>query len=249
MPAKHLRTSDIAQAVGAHVNTVRLYEAWGFLPPIPRGRNGYRQYTPAHREQMKLAWLALHTESWWHGKRLLADLVRGAAGGDLGGALELAYQYRAAVRAEIAQAEAAVGFLERWTQGQATDTSITEPLSIGAVATRLDLTIDTLRNWERNGLLAVPRNPRNGYRQYGPPEIARLRVIRMLKNAGYSLMAILRLVRALDAGQTTDLSTVLDTPEPGEDVFTIADTWLSSLLEFEQQGQAIIRQLEVMIDL
>ena len=58
-------------------------------------------YTPAHLEQMKLAWLCLHTDSWWHGKRLLADLVRGAAAGNLGTALEMAYQYLAAVRAEI----------------------------------------------------------------------------------------------------------------------------------------------------
>ncbi|MBL7200262.1 MAG: MerR family DNA-binding transcriptional regulator [Anaerolineae bacterium] len=41
----YLRTSDIARAVGAHPNTVRLYEEWGFLPPIPRSPAGYRMYT------------------------------------------------------------------------------------------------------------------------------------------------------------------------------------------------------------
>jgi hypothetical protein len=40
MTRRYLRTSDIAEAVGVHPNTVRLYEEWGFLPPIPRGPAG-----------------------------------------------------------------------------------------------------------------------------------------------------------------------------------------------------------------
>lgn len=40
-------------------------------------------------------------------------------------------------------------------------------MRIGNVARLLDTTIDRLRNWERNGLLAVPHDPKNGYRLYG----------------------------------------------------------------------------------
>ena len=36
MTPHHLRTSEVAQAAGVHPNTVRLYEEWGFLPPVPR---------------------------------------------------------------------------------------------------------------------------------------------------------------------------------------------------------------------
>jgi DNA-binding transcriptional MerR regulator len=42
---KYLRTLDVARAVGVHPNTVRLYEQWGFLPPIPRSPGGYRRFT------------------------------------------------------------------------------------------------------------------------------------------------------------------------------------------------------------
>ncbi len=55
MPPKYLRTSDIARAVGVHPNTVRLYEAWGFLPPVPRSPKGYRLYTGTHLDIMRLA--------------------------------------------------------------------------------------------------------------------------------------------------------------------------------------------------
>ena len=59
MNPRYLRTSDVARAVGVHPNTVRRYEEWGFLPPIPRTASGYRQFTQAHLEQMRLARLAL----------------------------------------------------------------------------------------------------------------------------------------------------------------------------------------------
>ena len=59
MTIAFLRTSDLAKEVGVHVNTIRLYEASGFLSPVPRGSNGYRRYSTLHLEQARLACLAL----------------------------------------------------------------------------------------------------------------------------------------------------------------------------------------------
>jgi DNA-binding transcriptional MerR regulator len=243
----YLRTSDIARAVGVHPNTVRLYEEWGFLPPIPRSASGYRLFTDAHLDQMRLARMALHGP--WPGKNLrrsALDLVRRSATGDLGGALEQAYRHLALVQAERAQAEAAVSLLERWAEGTAADATST-PLRISEAARLLDVTSDTLRNWERNGLIQVPRDPRNDYRLYGPIEIGRLRVIRMLLRAGYSTMAILRMVLFLDRVRPGDLRQVLDTPRADEDVYSAADHWLSTLDAFEQRALDLIAQLEKMI--
>jgi DNA-binding transcriptional MerR regulator len=247
MKPRYLRTSDVAKAVGVHPNTVRLYEEWGFLPPIPRSPSGYRLFTDAHLDQMRLARAALHGP--WPGpnvRRSALALVRQAASGDLGGALEQAYHHLALVRAERAQAEAAAELLERWAQGAAADATA-ELLQIGEAAKLLDVTTDMLRNWERNGLLKVPRDPRNRYRLYGAAEIGRLRVIRMLRRAGYSMMAILRMLLQLDGGQRADLRQVLDTPRPDEDVYTAADQWLSTLAEQEQRAMGLIAQLEEMI--
>ena len=127
MTRRYLRTSDIAKAVGVHPNTVRLYEEWGFLPPIPRSPTGYRRFTEDHLEQMRLARLAMHGP--WPGSNIRKSalaLVRKAASGDLGGALELAYHHLALVHAERARAEAAAGLLDRWAQGAATDATAKE---------------------------------------------------------------------------------------------------------------------------
>ena len=244
---QHLYTSDIAKAVGVHPNTVRLYEEWGFLQPVPRSTSGYRLFSEAHLDQMRLARTALHGP--WPGRnirRSAVELVRQSASGDLGGALEQAYQHLARVQAEQAQAEAAVQLLERWAQGVAADAT-SQTLQIGQAARLLGASTDMLRNWERNGLIQVPRDPGNGYRLYTATELGRLRVIRMLSRAGYSQMAILRMLLHLDQEQGGDLRQVLDTPRPDEDIHIAADRWLSSLGEQEQRAMDMIAQLEAMI--
>jgi DNA-binding transcriptional MerR regulator len=244
---RHYSTAQVAREVGMHPNTVRMYEVWSFLPPIPRAPNGYRLYTEFHIDQMRLARTALH--GGWPGRNIresAVTLVRRSASGDLGGALEQAYRHLALVQAERAQAEAAANLLERWAHGISIDTS-PAALRIKDAAKLLGVTSDMLRNWERNGLLKVPRDTHSGYRHYGAAELDRVRVIRTLSRAGYSNMAILRMLRRLDAGERDNLREALDTPDPHEDVFTAADQWLSTLQSHEQRANDIIAQLEAMI--
>ena len=196
---------------------------------------------------MRLAWMMFSGPFPGRAiRRSGRELVKHAATGDLGGSLEMAYSHLALVRSERAQAEAAADLLSRWTQGTATDATI-GPLRIGDAAKLLNVTADMLRNWENNGLIDVPRAS-NGYRQYGAPEIGRLRVIRMLVRAGYSLMSILRMLLALDAGDVEDVRQVLDTPRDDEDIYTAADQWLSTLSRQEEKAETVIGQLEEMIE-
>jgi len=248
MKRRHLRTSDIAKAVGVHPNTVRRYEEWGFLPPIPRAPNNYRQFTESHLDQMRLAKTAMRC-TWMGGKiRFTAgNMAKHAATGQFNQALELALRLQSLVRAEQTQAVAAAETLEQWAQGEWVEIS-KGPLQIGEAATLLDVTRDMLRNWEANGLIQVPRNPHNGYRVYHSPEIGRLRVIRLLRLARYSTMSILRMLLRLDQGQREDLRQVLDTPRPDEDVFYVADHWLSALVKLEHTTSDLLAQLRLMIE-
>jgi len=251
MPPRHIRTTDIARELGVHVNTIRLYEEWGFLPPIPRGSNGYRLYTPIHLEQARLAHMAARWPYIVTDKDLLGNLVRSAANDDLGMAMELAYQYLAHVRVERTLAEAAVEFLERWAAGHLMDSS-RQKMHIQQAAQHLNVTVDMLRNWERNGLINVPRDPENGYRLYGSAEFGRLRVIRTLVRSGYSMMAVLQMMRQFDAGKTDNLRDALNVPRgdsADEHIEVVADRWLTSLVDLEERAQATIRQISHMIEL
>lgn len=42
------RTSEIAEIIGVHPNTVRLYEELGLIPKPGRLPNGYRVFTELH---------------------------------------------------------------------------------------------------------------------------------------------------------------------------------------------------------
>lgn len=242
---RYLRTSELAKAADVHPNTVRLYEKWGLLPPVERDPfNGYRRFTQRHLDQILLVRKAMRFNILSGSVRATAyDIIAQGAVGDLGGALELAYRLLSLVQAEHAQAETAVQYLQRWVAGILPDAT-SRPQRIGEVARLLDVTIDQLRNWERNGLLEVPRDPSNGYRLYGPNEIGRLRVIRVLIRSRYSMMSILRVMNKLDAGETVELRAALDTPEPEEDILYVTDHWLSTLTQLEGDAHELVAQIE-----
>ena len=247
MASKYLRTNQLAKAVGVHVNTVRLYEELGYIAPVERSDTGYRLFTTLHLEQMKLARMALE---WpYPGSREgTLELVKCAVDDDLGMAMEWGYQNLAHVRVERTHAEAAVEFLERWALGHVVDTTKGQ-YTISDAAARLGVTVDMLRNWERDGLIDVPRDPISNYRLYGAAEFGRLRVIRMLRQAGYSLMAILRMLLQFDAGRRENLRQALDTPRPDEDIQWVADRWLTTLTLQEERAHAVIRQVSHLIEM
>lgn len=240
----YLRTSDIAKRIGVHVNTVRLYEAQGYLSAVPRSPTGYRRFSLLHLEQMRLAQLALQWP-YTGDKAVVVEIIRCAADGETGMAMELAYKHLVYVRVERTQAEAAAEFLERWAQGGVRE-SQQRRMRIGEAARHLGVTVDQLRNWDRSGLVEVPRDPDTGYRTYSASMVGRLRVIRILRQSGYSLMAILRMLRQFDSGERARLRVALDTPGEAEDVVTVADRWLSTLHTQETRAQAMIQQIGVL---
>lgn len=63
-------------------------------------------------------------------------------------------------------------------------------LSIGQLAKRAGVGVDTVRYYERDGLLAPAGRMASGYRRYGETELKRLRFIRRAKALGFSLADI-----------------------------------------------------------
>jgi len=67
-------------------------------------------------------------------------------------------------------------------------------LTIGKVARGAGLAIDTVRYYEREGLLEKPARTTSGYRHYSSDAVARLRFIRQAKELGFSLAEIKELL-------------------------------------------------------
>jgi DNA-binding transcriptional MerR regulator len=64
------------------------------------------------------------------------------------------------------------------------------PIHIGEVAQRTGLSIDTIRFYEKQSLLSVPKRTAAGYRLYEQPEIERLQFISRAQGLGFSLQEI-----------------------------------------------------------
>lgn len=76
----------------------------------------------------------------------------------------------------------------------AMDTSHVAHLPIGKVARNTGVSIDTIRFYEREGLLPPPRRRASGYRDYDHGAVIRLTFIRRAKDLGFPLDEIRELL-------------------------------------------------------
>lgn len=246
---KYYKTSEVAGFIGVHPNTVRLYEDLGLLQPVPRDKNGYRLYTIAHIEQMRLARIALRN-AFVEGniRKLAISIVKTSAKGNPKLALEEAYDYLVHIKDEQNKANEVLQILRKFMNQE--DESVTDDVYMRRknAAESIDVSPEALRNWERNGLIVIPRNKKNGYRVYGQKEIDRARLIRTMRAANFSLMAILRMFKTIDAKNTeVDITNIVSTPEPDEDMAYATDRWLLTLSEAEKNAEEVINQIKRMI--
>lgn len=72
-------------------------------------------------------------------------------------------------------------------------------MTIGKLAAMGEVGVETVRFYQRRGLLPVPERGGGGVRRYDPSDLARLRFIRSAQKAGFTLEEIRELL-ALDAG-------------------------------------------------
>lgn len=73
-------------------------------------------------------------------------------------------------------------------------------LRSGELARRAGVSADTLRHYERKGLLAKPRRSPNGYREYPPSALERVQLIQRALGVGFTLDELARIFKVRDRG-------------------------------------------------
>lgn len=71
-------------------------------------------------------------------------------------------------------------------------------LTIGDVASRASVGVETVRYYERRGLVAQPRREGASYRRYGMAHVGRIRFIKRAQELGFSLDEIATLLELED---------------------------------------------------
>ena len=81
-------------------------------------------------------------------------------------------------------------------------------LTIGGLAKAISVNVETIRYYQRRGLLPEPDRPPGGIRRYCQADLARLRFIKSAQRLGFSLDEIAELLR-LDDGTHCAQASVL----------------------------------------
>lgn len=108
---------------------------------------------------------------------------------------------------------------------------------IGELADRLGMPTETIRYYERRGLLDEPSRAANGYRIYTVSTLARLRFIRAAQTAGLTLAEIAGIIETRDHGTapcthvTGLLTTKLDDVRDRQRQLATLKTEIEALIE------------------
>lgn len=213
------KTAKTAAMIGIYPNTVRLYEKLELIPKPER--------------------LPLQNSL----RKKIVQMVKKSAIGDFDTALALTVEYLIQVRQEHANAEEAIQIVKQVLSSKIEKNAYF--FKRKEVSEYLNISMDTLRNWEMNGLLTIKRK-QNGYRVYTDKDICRLKIIRSLRCANYSLEAILHMLRQLSKNSNIDIKKVLDTPKEDADIIAVCDKLITSLSAAKDNANQIIYMLQKM---
>lgn len=89
-----------------------------------------------------------------------------------------------------------------------TDTmNLEKGLTIGEVARRAGVNVETIRYYQRKGLLVTPDKPVSGYRRYPPGMVAHIQFIKRAQRVGFSLNDI-QMLLSLGTGRCSDVQSL-----------------------------------------
>ncbi|MDU5334559.1 MerR family transcriptional regulator [Enterococcus sp.] len=232
---------DLARMFDVHPNTIRLYEKSSFISKAERNKNGYREFTELHVLQLQICRRIFgYPFTKRHIRDTGNDLLHSIADQDWSLSRSRYENYIEAIRQEIIVAEYAGKVLHEWSKRKKDLDKKIAPkrYSRKDVAERFGVTVEAVRNWERNGLVhAVPLETEKQV-VYSGDMIDRFYVIYMLRQAGYSISAIHRSMRNFDQREPNNVLSSLHQPDQDE-LISVGDRWLYELKKLERNGTEI----------
>lgn len=79
-----------------------------------------------------------------------------------------------------------------------------QPATIGVVARKAGVNVETIRYYQRIGLVREPALPQGGVRRYPPETVERIRFIKRAQDLGFSLSEVAGLLRLNDGMHCRD---------------------------------------------
>ena len=83
-------------------------------------------------------------------------------------------------------------------------TAYRETMTIGALARAAGVNVETVRFYQRKGLMPEPDRPQGGIRRYGAAELGRVRFIKSAQRLGFSLDEVSELLKLEDGSHCAE---------------------------------------------
>ena len=83
-------------------------------------------------------------------------------------------------------------------------------LTIGGLAKAANVNVETIRYYQRRGLLSEPKRPLGGIRRYGSADIDRLTFVKTAQQLGFSLDEVGDLLRLEDGTHCQEASALAE---------------------------------------
>jgi len=93
-----------------------------------------------------------------------------------------------------------------------------QPMTIGKLADALEINIETIRFYQREGLIKEPAKRNNGFRYYGVEHLSRIMFIKKAKELGFSLAEIKELLELNTKPRSTCANVKQKTMEKMEEI-------------------------------
>lgn len=87
---------------------------------------------------------------------------------------------------------------------------MTEKLTIGALASQAGVNVETIRYYQRRGLIAEPEKPLGGIRSYRQADADRVRFIKSAQGLGFTLDEIGQLLRLEDGTHCAEAGAIAE---------------------------------------
>ena len=83
-------------------------------------------------------------------------------------------------------------------------------LTISGFATAAGVNVETVRFYQRKGLVPEPEKPYGSIRRYGEADVARVRFVKSAQRLGFSLEQVAELLRLEDSAQCEEASSLAE---------------------------------------
>jgi DNA-binding transcriptional MerR regulator len=195
----YLRTHNLALAGHISVQQVRNYEARGLIPQAQRSPSGYRLYTQQHLDALQTVRSMARGYGWQRTSVIMQALHRGNFSTALA-TIDTHHAELARKRLQVEQTLSALHALAAQSSSLQ-NSSHSQLLRVGEAAKQVGARVSALHFWEQQGLLHPLREQSSRYRLYDEHQMRRLRVVVLLRDAGYRFNVIQPVLGELEAGK------------------------------------------------